>query len=101
MTGDSGRDCFCMTGGLKNDAIQATWEYLYKVVMLSCRSLERIDKFCETHSDAELPAYRAEVRGYTGHVLLLLDGFVRTGSVGTFLFSGDEGCGTERAEGGI
>lgn len=48
--------------GIENDAIQATWEYLYKVVMLSCRSLERIDKFCETHSDAELPAYRAEVR---------------------------------------
>ena len=46
----------------ENDAIQATWEYLYKVVMLSNKSLERIDKFAETHSDAELPAYRAEVR---------------------------------------
>ena len=48
--------------GIENDAIQATWEYLYKVVMLSNKSLERIDKFAETHSDAELPAYRAEVR---------------------------------------
>lgn len=48
--------------GIENDAIQATWEYLYKVVMLSNKSLERIDKFSETHSDAELPAYRAEVR---------------------------------------
>lgn len=31
--------------GIENDAIQATWEYLYKVVMLSNKSLERIDKF--------------------------------------------------------
>ena len=48
--------------GIENDAIQATWEYLYKVVMLSNKSLERIDKFSATHADAELPAYRAEVR---------------------------------------
>ena len=48
--------------GVENDAIQATWEYLYKVVMLSNKSLERIDKFAETHSDAVLPAYRAEVQ---------------------------------------
>ena len=48
--------------GIENDAIQATWEYLYKVVMLSNKSIERIDKFSATHTDAELPAYRAEVR---------------------------------------
>lgn len=30
--------------------------------MLSNKSLERIDKFSATHADAELPAYRAEVR---------------------------------------
>ena len=30
--------------------------------MLSNKSLERIDKFSATHTDAELPAYRAEVR---------------------------------------
>lgn len=48
--------------GIENDAIQATWEYLYKVVMLSNKSLERIDKFAETHSATELSAYRAEVR---------------------------------------
>ena len=45
--------------GVENDAIQATWEYLYKVVMLSNKSLERIDKFAVTHPDAELPTYRA------------------------------------------
>lgn len=48
--------------GIENDAIQATWEYLYKVVMLCNKSLEQIDKFSETHSDAELPVYRAEVQ---------------------------------------
>ena len=48
--------------GTDNDAIQATWEYLYKVVNLCNKSLEDIDRFAETHSDAELPAYRAEVR---------------------------------------
>ncbi|WP_455585518.1 RagB/SusD family nutrient uptake outer membrane protein [Bacteroides sp.] len=48
--------------GVNNDAIQATWEYLYKVVVLSNKSLERIDLYAETHNDKELAAYRAEVR---------------------------------------
>lgn len=48
--------------GINNDAIQATWEYLYKVVMLSNKSLEQIENYTLTHADAELPAYRAEVR---------------------------------------
>lgn len=64
--------------GIENDAIQATWEYLYKVVMLSNKSLERIDKFAETHSDAELPAYRAEVRAMRAmYYYYLLDLFGR------------------------
>lgn len=48
--------------GVNNDAIQATWEYLYKVVMLSNKSLERIERYAATHNDEELTAYRAEVR---------------------------------------
>lgn len=48
--------------GINNDAIQATWEYLYKVVMLSNKSLEQIESYALTHTDAELPGYRAEVR---------------------------------------
>lgn len=48
--------------GVNNDAIQATWEYLYKVVMLSNHSLEQIETFALKHSDEEIPAYRAEVR---------------------------------------
>ena len=48
--------------GVSNDAVQATWENLYKVVMLSNKSVEQIQKFGETHDDPELPAYLAEVR---------------------------------------
>lgn len=48
--------------GVNNDAIQATWEYLYKVVMLSNESVERILKFRQAHDYPELPAYLAEVR---------------------------------------
>lgn len=48
--------------GTNNDAIQATWEYLYKVVNLCNKSLEKIDLYAETHSDTELPVFRAEVR---------------------------------------
>ena len=48
--------------GINNDAIQATWEYLYNVVMLINKSLEQIESYALTHADAELPAYRAEVR---------------------------------------
>ena len=50
--------------GVDNDAIQATWEYLYKVIGLCNQSLERIDTYQETHHDMELPAYRAEVRAF-------------------------------------
>ena len=41
--------------GVNNDAIQATWEYLYKVVMLGNESVERIQKFQQTHDYPELP----------------------------------------------
>jgi hypothetical protein len=48
--------------GVDNDAIQATWEYLYKVVGLSNKYIDKIKTFQQTHSDSELPAYLAEVR---------------------------------------
>ena len=48
--------------GVNNDAIQATWEYLYKVIGLSNKSLERIAQYAGTHNDRELVAYEAEVR---------------------------------------
>jgi hypothetical protein len=48
--------------GVDNDAIQATWEYLYKVVSLSNKCIKRIEIFQQTHTNSELPAYLAEVR---------------------------------------
>lgn len=64
--------------GIENDAIQATWEYLYKVIMLSNKSLEIIDKYSATHSDAELPAYRAEVQAMRAmYYYYLMDLFAR------------------------
>jgi len=64
--------------GINNDAIQATWEYLYKVVMLSNSSLEHIEDYALTHSDAELPAYRAEVRAFRAmYYYYLMDLFGR------------------------
>ena len=48
--------------GVNNDAIQATWEYLYKVVMLCNKSLEKIEQFQQSHNDNAILAYQAEVR---------------------------------------
>ena len=64
--------------GVNNDAIQATWEYLYKVIMLSNNSLEHIETYALTHSDAELPTYRAEVRAFRAmYYYYLMDLFGR------------------------
>lgn len=64
--------------GVNNDAVQATWEYLYKVVMLSNKSVEQIQKFQATHDDPELPAYLAEVRAVRAmYYYYLLDLFGR------------------------
>ncbi|MCI6213709.1 RagB/SusD family nutrient uptake outer membrane protein [Bacteroides heparinolyticus] len=60
--GDFWQGLFLHRWGVNNDAIQATWEYLYKVVMLSNRSVERIEKFQATHDEPELADYDAEVR---------------------------------------
>lgn len=64
--------------GINNDAIQATWEYLYKVVMLSNKSIEQIQDYQATHNDRELPAYLAEVRALRAmYYYYLLDLFGR------------------------
>ena len=64
--------------GINNDAIQATWEYLYKVVMLSNKSIEQIQDYQATHDDRELPAHLAEVRALRAmYYYYLLDLFGR------------------------
>ena len=45
------------------DPIGDTWNYLMKAIMGCNGSLEKIDKFAQNHPEADLDAYRAEVRG--------------------------------------
>ena len=48
--------------GTNNYAIQATWEYLYKVIVLSNKSLEILQTLQKQHPEYELSPYLAEVR---------------------------------------
>ena len=50
--------------GVSSDAIRATWEYLYKVIVLSNKSLERLDEFYKQTNNRYIPAYMAEVRAF-------------------------------------
>ena len=48
--------------GTNNYSIQATWEYLYKVIVLSNKSLEILQNLQEKYPDYNLSPYLAEVR---------------------------------------
>ena len=50
--------------GVNSDAILNTWEYLFQSIKLCNYSLEQIEHFSATHTDKELPAYKAEVRAF-------------------------------------
>src|SRR5574344_172918 len=50
------------TWGENDASLLATWEYLYKVVMLSNRSMEKIKNYQLTHDDTVLNNYVAELR---------------------------------------
>lgn len=85
--------------GVNNDAIQATWEYLYKVVMLSNKSVEQIQKFQATHDSPELPGYLAEVRAVRAmYYYHLMDLFGRVPLVLSSSVSMDEVVQKERKE---
>ena len=45
-----------------SSSIQATWEYLYKVIVLSNRSLEKLEQHAHLLSAEQYEAYTAEVR---------------------------------------
>ena len=67
--------------GINNDAIQATWEYLYKVVVCSViKSLEQIRQAMQlTHADAERfqTGIVPKVRALRAMYYYYLDGPVR------------------------
>lgn len=48
--------------GVNNDAIYATWEYLYRTVILCNGSLEKIQAFSAAHPTEEVASLVAEVR---------------------------------------
>ena len=62
--------------GVSSDAIRATWEYLYKVIVLSNKSLERLDEFYKQTNNRYIPAYMAEVRAFRA-MYYLVDMFGR------------------------
>ena len=64
--------------GVDNDAIQATWEYLYKVIGLCNQSLERIDTYQETSSRHGTSCFLRRGSCFPCFVLLSFNGFVRT-----------------------
>lgn len=85
--------------GVNNDAIQATWEYLYKVVMLSNKSVEQIQKFQSVNDNPELPGYLAEVRAMRAmYYYYLMDMFGRVPLVLSSSVSMDEVVQKERKE---
>ncbi|MEY8609940.1 RagB/SusD family nutrient uptake outer membrane protein [Parabacteroides segnis] len=64
--------------GVSSDAIRATWEYLYKVIVLSNKSLERLDEFYKQTDNRYIPAYIAEVRAFRAmYYYYLVDMFGR------------------------
>ena len=48
--------------GVNNEAVYATWEYLYRTVILCNGSLERIQDFAEKHPEENVADWVAEVR---------------------------------------
>ena len=64
--------------GVSSDAIRATWEYLYKVIVLSNKSLERLDEFYKQTDNRYILAYMAEVRAFRAmYYYYLVDMFGR------------------------
>lgn len=64
--------------GVNSDAIRATWEYLYKVIVLSNKSFERLDEFYKQTNNKYIPAYMAEVRAFRAmYYYYLVDMFGR------------------------
>lgn len=64
--------------GTPNDAIRATWEYLYKVIVLSNKSLEKLQESITGSNRKTLELYMAEVRVFRAmYYYYLLDMFGR------------------------
>lgn len=64
--------------GVNDQAIKEVWEYLYKVVILSNKSIEVLEKNKEKFDKNQIDKYIAEVRAFRGiYYYYLLDLFAR------------------------
>ena len=57
--------------GTNSDAIQATWEYLYKVIVLSNQSLEILGELRQKTDYNDLDRYEAEVRACVRCIIII------------------------------
>ncbi|MDF9829092.1 RagB/SusD family nutrient uptake outer membrane protein [Parabacteroides sp. PF5-6] len=64
--------------GTKSSEIRATWEYIYKVIVLSNKSLETLDEYKDKLTAIQLSAWQAEVRAFRAmYYFYLMDLFGR------------------------
>lgn len=64
--------------GTKSNEIRATWEYIYKVIVLSNKSLETLGEYKDKLTIIQLSAWQAEVRAFRAmYYFYLMDLFGR------------------------
>ncbi len=72
------KNLYLHTWGVNDRSIKAMWEYLYKVVILSNKSIEVLEKNKAKFDEQELDQYIAEVRAFRGiYYYYLLDLYAR------------------------
>lgn len=66
------------TWGVQDQSLRATWEYLYKVIILSNKSIEALEKAKSDLDKTQIDKYIAEVRAFRAiYYYYLLDLFAR------------------------
>lgn len=72
------KELYLHTWGVNNESIKNIWEYLYKVVILSNKSIEVLEKNRANFDTKKIDAYIAEVRAFRAiYYYYLLDLFAR------------------------
>lgn len=75
---DFGRNYIYIPGGVNNKSLNAVWEYLYKVVIFSNKSIEVLEANKEKFGSDKIDLYIAEVRAFRAiYYYYLLDLFAR------------------------
>lgn len=72
------KNLYLHTWGINDQSIKAMWEYLYKVVILSNKSIEVLEQNKSKFDEQKIEQYIAEVRAFRGiYYCYLLDLFAR------------------------